>query len=308
MTSAWDKFPNDGLTIPDFLLVKNRPKNKKSVVKKAKIVVDSNEDHDQSKFVPTVLPSKKTVVKNKKYVPDVQTKIFDKGTRILSEIEGMLDDNQIDLSWSVYDYARKAEWNTLIANRVANHFEPRANELLEALVNKDDKDLQYAYRGYSTDELTNLAAVYQSLVDEAKRYAANNKKIHIVRKKKLPSMEKVLKHFVYAKTDKTYKIASIDPSLIIGAQALWVFHPKSKVLTVFRAIDRGGLNIRRSAIMNYDEKTSIAKRMGRKTEERLETILNGGKVALRKIFDSFIGEKQKITRITKNHILLRVET
>jgi len=292
------------LSIPAFLKRgKNykRPENKK--------VVTVHEDRNPiDRFVPIVLPDKKKKRKvTVKRQVSVQDHIRQKGNFVIGELEGMIDDGIITPEWSLYDHLRKKEISNVIAKRVAEHFEPIANEILEAITLEDDEDLQYAYRRYSPEELTNMGIMYQGLVDEANRYAVNMKKVRKIRKRKLPSMEKVLKNFVYAKTDNTYKLASIDPSKIIGAAALWVFHPKSKVLTVYRALDRGGLGIKRTTITNVDEKESVSKRMGRKTQERLDTVLNGGKITLRKLMDTFIGEKLKLTRITKNHVLLRVE-
>lgn len=293
------------LTIPAFLRRKKNTKSKKKPVyedfvpKKVPLVMRANVEPVK----PVAKPKKPKVEQ-----VSVQTHIWNKGTAVLSELEGMLDDGIITPQWSLHDFLLKKEISTVIAKRIADHFAPRADELLEVMTMTDDDELQYAYRGYDTDDLTNMTVIYQGFVDEATRYAINAKKIRkMTRKRKLPSVERMLKHFVFAKTDNTYKLASIDPSKIVGAQALWVFNPKNCILTVYRAMDRGGLGIKRTTITNIDEKNSVSKRIGRKTAERLEAVLTGGKVTLRKLMDTITSDQLKLTRITKNHVLLRVE-
>lgn len=294
---------NDDLTIPDFL--RRKPGEKRQASANAHPII-IEEDKPTSMFVRVVPPPKKKAArKGPREVVNVQERIRQKASWHIAEIEGMIDDKAITPEWSLYDHARKQEWSAPVAKKISEHYVPIANELLEVM-SVDDADLKYAYRGYSEDDILNMGVMYQGFVDEASRWADTAKKLK-PRKKKLPSMERVLKHFVYAKTDETYKLASIDPSKIIGAMELWVFHPKSKVVTVYKALDRGGLGIKRTTITNVDEKASMSKRMGRKTEERLETVLNGGKVALRKLMEGLNGDSLKLTRITKNHLLLRAE-
>jgi hypothetical protein len=76
-------------------------------------------------------------------------------------------------------------------------------------------------------------------------------------------------------------------------------------LTVFRAIDRGGLQVKGTSIINYDEKNSFTKRTGRKPEEYLKKVLEGGKIVLRKLMDD-MKEAPLAYRINENTILLRI--
>lgn len=306
MKSESLKIPDD-LSIPSFLLRKKGDKWP-STRKRKPVVIKHDDSIHKSMFTPTVMVEETPAPKKREKDPDapsVQEYIRRKASAIIGELEGMIDDGLITPEWSAYEHARQNEWSAPIAKKVAEHFEPLANEILEVMTLTDDADLQYAYRGYTPEEITAMGVMFQGLVDEANKWAEHAKMLK-PRKKKLPSMERVLKNFVYAQADKTYKLASIDPTTIIGAAELWVFHPKSKVMTVYRALDRAGLGIKHTTITNVDEKESVSKRMGRRTEERLEKVLNGGKIVLRKLMDEFVGEKLKLTRITKNHILLRV--
>jgi hypothetical protein len=79
------------------------------------------------------------------------------------------------------------------------------------------------------------------------------------------------------------------------------------VLSVFRAVDRGGLNVKSIAIIGYDPATSQSKKIGRKTDEILNSVTTSGKVALRKLFDTINTDNLKfVDRLNSNTILLKV--
>jgi len=245
----------------------------------------------------------KTIVVKKK--PNVQEYISEKVSDLVGEIEGMIDDKVIVPGYSFYNFLQSKEVTGLVASRIQNHFKPIAEELIEAYDTKD-KDLKEGYKKYSNQEMEDMAIVYQTIVDDIDRYVGNVKKTRKTRVKKKPSMEKLLKNFPYAKTNNELQIVSVDPAKIVGSNELWTFNPKKKLLSVFRANDSDGLNIRRSLIINIDEQKSIAKTIGRKTEERIKTVLTGGKVALRQLMEDISGKGKKVNRINSDTVLLRV--
>ena len=85
---------------------------------------------------------------------------------------------------------------------------------------------------------------FNKLIDDAQRYGNVTKKTRAPRKPRTISMDKKLKSLKYQKENNEFKIASINPEKIIGAQELWTFNTKYKIVTVFRAIDRGGLQVK----------------------------------------------------------------
>jgi len=110
----------------------------------------------------------------------------------------------------------------------------------------------------------------------------------------------------YKKEDNDYKIVSVQPSSIVGASQLWVFNTNSRQLGVYNALDRGGFTVSGSSIKNYDEKTSVMKRL-RKPEDILPKVLKGGKIVLRKLLPSIKSKESSLTgRINKHVIILKV--
>ena len=80
-----------------------------------------------------------------------------------------------------------------------------------------------------------------------------------------------------------------------------------KKIGVYRAIDRGGLQINRSSITNFDASTSIEKRIGKSPDDVIKKVVDGGKISLRKLTSTLRAKDEEPNgRINNNTILLRV--
>lgn len=237
-----------------------------------------------------------------KKVVDVQQKIRDRADEILSEIEGMIDDG---LEFDLYEWLKKKEVPSVYVSSIIAKYQPWLADLIGAYEGEDEQ-LVEGYSYLSKKELKERILYFNKILEDAERYGSNEKKVRAVRKPKVISVDKKLKNFVFKKEDKELKLASINPEKIIGSQELWAYNTKYKTLTVFRAIDRGGLQINRSSIINYNEETSVTKKIGRKTEYFIDRVLNGGKIVLRKLMDEIKGEAPFAKRVNENTILLKV--
>jgi len=241
-------------------------------------------------------------VEEKAPVISVQRRIAQRGYEIIGDIEQMIDKGEVT---SIYEWMRSQELPALYAPTIVAYYTPILNELLDALA-KADPQLVEAYSRMPKKKLEGLILMYSSIIDDANRYGQNTKKARVPRKPRKVSVEKKLKNLKYQKEDGNFKIASINPEKIIGAQELWTFNTKYKTLTVFRAVDRGGLQIKGTSIIGYDEKNSSTKRTGRKPEYFIDKVLNGGKITLRKLMDEMKGDANLAYRINENTILLKV--
>lgn len=246
---------------------------------------------------------------NPKNVISIQDRIKDRASFILGEIEGLIDDyiyNNVE--FSLYEWLQANSIPATYATSIISKFSPVLDELLETYEGKCDQ-LKEGYRHLKKAEIKKLIEFYNTLIEDAERYSSNTKKVRKARKPRTVSVEKKIKNLKYQKEDQTYKIASVSPERIIGAQELWTFNTKYKNITVFRAIDRGGLQIKGTSITNFDESSSITRSIGRKDpNELVKRILEGGKLVLRKVLDDFKTEKPLAYRINENTILLRVIT
>jgi hypothetical protein len=244
---------------------------------------------------------------NPKNVISIQDRIKDRASFILGEIEGLIDDyiyNNVE--FSLYEWLQANSIPATYATSIVSKFSPVLDELLETYEGNCEQ-LKEGYRHLKKTEIKKLIEFYNTLIEDAERYSSNTKKVRTARKPRTVSVEKKIKNLKYQKEDQTYKIASVSPERIIGAQELWTFNTKYKNITVFRAIDRGGLQIKGSSITNFDESSSITRSLGRKDpNEFVKRILEGGKLVLRKVLDDLKTEKPLAYRINENTILLRV--
>jgi hypothetical protein len=235
-------------------------------------------------------------------VVSIQDRIRERQHDIIAEVEGMIDDHE---TFSLYDWLKSNQIPAQYAGGIIEKYRPWLMELIEAYEGKDPQ-LKEAYRYMSRKELKDRVMFFNTLIEDAERYGEVTKKTRAPRKPRAVSVEKQLKHLRYQKESKEYKIASINPEKILGAQELWLFNTKYKIVTVFRALDRGGLKVNRTSITGYDEKASLSKGCGRKPEVVLDKLQNGGKIVLRKLMDDLKIDKPLQVRLNENTIIMKV--
>ena len=235
-------------------------------------------------------------------VINIQQRIKERASDIIGDIEELIDSGE---EFSLYDWLKANEIPATYCSTIIQKYTPWLAELIETHEGKDDQ-LKEAYSHYTKSQLKKRIEFFNTLLSDAERYGNVTKKTRTPRKPRPVSVEKKLKRFKYQKEDNTFKIASINPEKVIGAQELWTFNTKYKIVTVFRAIDRGGLQVKGTSIIGYDEKNSASKGCGRKPEEILSKLQNGGKIILRKLMDELKTDKPLQYRINENTILVRV--
>ena len=241
-----------------------------------------------------------------KTVVSIQDRMKERASDILGEIEGMIDDYIYkDAEFSLYTWLQSNDIPATYASNIISKLSPTLSELIEAYEGKDDQ-LKEGYKQYKKSDLQRLIRFYNNMCEDAEKYAGVAKKTKAPRKPRVQSVEKKLKTFKYQKEDNTFKIASINPEKIIGAQELWTFNTRYKTLSVFRALDRGGLDVKGTSIIKYSEETSITMRTGRKPEEAIKKVIDGGKIILRKMDQEFKNHTPIQSRINENTILLRI--
>ena len=270
-------------------------------------IPDTSRDFLENKLKESFshIKEKEVKVEAPKNVISIQDRIKEKASDLIADVEGLIDDRVTLGEFSFYEWLQSKEIPALYSPKIVEKYVPLLQELIEASEGKDQQ-LKEAYKIYNKKQLKEFILFVNMIIEDSERYASNAKKVRKPRKPRAVSVEKRLKNFKYQKEDNTFKIASVDPGKVIGAQELWTFNTKYKTLTVLRAMNRDGLQIKGTSITNYDEQTSITKRTGRKTEYFVERVLKGGKIVLRKLMDEMNKEASLAYRINENTILLKV--
>ena len=265
------------------------------------------QDYINDRIKDTYKYVQETKEEDSKPIVSIQDRMRERAHDILGEIEGMIDDYIYDnVEFSLYEWLQSNNIPAAYATSIISKFSPVLDELIEAYEGKDEQ-LKEGYRHLKKSEIKNLVSFYNTLIEDAERYSSNTKKVKKARKPRAVSVEKKIKNLKFQKEDATYKIASVSPEKIIGAQELWTFNTKYKTITKLQAIDRGGLQVKGTSITNYCESSSLTRSLGRKDpNDVLKRLLEGGKLVLRKVFDDFKTEKPLAYRINENTVLLRV--
>jgi hypothetical protein len=238
--------------------------------------------------------------------PNIQDRIKDRVNDLIGDLEEVLDRHSRGeiKEFDAYEFCQKAGIPAQHATKMAAYYVGMYDEL-ELAIEGSDPQVKEGYSSYSKKWIKARLEFVEKMMADLLRYSGNAKKLRAPRKKKPMSVEKKLKNFKFKAEDQETKLASVPPEQIVGAQELWTYNVKYKTLSVFRAIDRGGLDIKRSSIVNFDEKTTMTRRTGRQAEKIVQSVLSGGKVALRKVMDD-LKEAGLQDRINENTILLRV--
>ena len=247
----------------------------------------------------------KLIVNSRSYEA-TKTEIKDRNDKIdqyLPDFEDAVDNAS---PFSAYEYLTRNSVPQSYAKRIGDYYTPWLEELRESLSTKDDQ-LKEGYRYLNASKKKERIAFLSSIVEDCNRFIDNKNKTRKPRKKKPQSVANKLKFFKYMASFDKLKITSVDPLRIVGAKQLFTFNTKNNVMTIYNAKDGNGLDVHRTSITNFDEKTTKAKRVGRKQKEVIETVLNGTKPSRDKVLEtlnvSYIAVPE---RINTDVVLLRV--
>lgn len=308
MTSAFDE---DLLKIPDFL---KRQKGQKLAeptepLKSIDEIYAEQEAAERAARKITDMPEE--VVKPKKAAPRKSPReaMKEQIDGYIGELEEEVDKfvlGKYRSKFEIYKWLNKTGVKSPQAAAISEFYKPQLEEL-EAVQCKTDPDLLEGYSYLKKDELNRFIEFMKTLVEDSARWSKNVKPTK-TRKKRSRSVEQQVKHMKFKAEDPTFKVTSVDPSSILGASELWVLHTGYvKKIGVYRAIDRGGLQIHRSSIRNFDTDNSVEKRIGKNPDETIKKILEGGKVTLRKLTDTLKAKDEEPSgKINSNIVLLRV--
>ena len=206
-----------------------------------------------------------------------------KKTTFVAAIEDELDnffaDGYKPSTFNTYKFLEKNNATTVAAREVAAYYGPLLTELQGVAKGKTE--------GYklTAAQLKNYITFVSGIISDSRRFVDNKLATRKPRKLKIKSTTQIVAKAKIKLEDSEYKIKSLLPEAIVGSGSVWMFNTKTRILTyLVRATDKG-LSVKGTTIIGFDEKLSTAKRL-RKPQEVLDVVLNGGKVAQRKIMSS----------------------
>lgn len=170
----------------------------------------------------------------------------------------------------------------------------------------EDEQMLEAYEHLTTAQLNKYKEALKAVIEACNLVREKKKVQRKPRKKKPVDVQKLANKIKYMKSHDQYKIVSVDPLEIIGAQEVWVFNTKYRMLGHYFANDKQSLAIKGTTILNYDESKSVERKL-RKPEEQLAEFKACGKVALRKFMESIRAKDSTLRgRLNADVVILKV--
>ena len=297
-----------------------KPQLEKLIAEGHKIVAEVKEEEN----------SKKTV-----YVPTIQERITSQAQTAAEEIDEWLDgfiENKADFKPNGFDFKKhftKMGVTQAHARKLVKFYEGELEEFRDIqkiptpgqLKKMDERtadmweQLKEGYAHLKKADVQAYITALESLVDACNYVVDASKATRKPRVAKPKSADKVVAKLKFLKTDDKFKLASVNPVDIVGANELWVFNVKTRKLGKYvasnidpKGMGRGttGLQIKGTTIIGFDEAQSIQKTL-RKPEEQLKEFKAAGKVKLRTFLDEIKTTDTKLNgRCNPETILLKV--
>lgn len=225
----------------------------------------------------------KTMIQKKSPADIVKERTSD----FIAEIEEVLDmfNSKTHVDWaeySVYNELQRVDAAYNTAKGVVDYYTPQMEEIQE-LVSKKTDDLVEAYSHMTIKKRKELLSILKSIVSDAEKYMSAKKVARKPRKKKTVSSAQIVSKVKYLKESAEYKVASVDPSDIIGAKIVWLFNVKYRTFTRLESVSTTGMSIKGTTILNFDESKSAKKKV-RKPEEFLSNTTKTTKIKINKEF------------------------
>lgn len=269
------------------------------------------------------------------YVPTIQERIRDQALIQSEAIDEWLDgwfEDRKNFDPKGFDFKRHFLKNNVTqahARKIKSFFEgeiadfkdlermPTAGQLKKMSEHEQDMwaQLKEGYAHLKKAEIKMFVSAIEGLLEALDFVVDTAKATRAPRKAKPKSADKLVEKLKYAKTDDKYKLASVNPTDIVGASELWVFNVKTRKLGKYIAANPdptgqkragSGLQVKGTTIIGFDEAASVQKTL-RKPEEQLKSFKSAGKVALRKFLDEIATTDTKLNgRCNPDTVLLKV--
>lgn len=173
------------------------------------------------------------------------------------------------------------------------------------------KKCEQAVEGYShltRREIKRRMTVIEKMLSELESFKSAQKAQRAPRVKKPKAADKQVAKVKYKKEDAEFKIASIDPTLIVGANTLYVFNTKYRQLIIYKTDAVKGFEVSGTSIKNFypDLSTKVTIRAN-KVDETLKVVLSKSQKQIEKHIGASITSKPAVPngRLNEETVILR---
>ncbi len=187
---------------------------------------------------------------------------------------------------------------------IADRWRPLHDEVNEAIA-KSDPQLVEGYDFLSRPQLKRFGKFLEVWITDCEAHGATKRKQRKTRTKKIKTPEQLVAKVKYLDKSKEFKVKSVDPKGMIGADCIVVFNEKYRFLTIYRAKDPQGMTVKGATIQNFDPAKSKERRL-RKPKTMLTV---ASKMGIRAISNEFknVRTRDRVPtgRINKHCVIVR---
>lgn len=206
--------------------------------------------------------------------------------------------------FSLYEELQKNDAPYNMAKSIIDYYSPILEELQE-LIEKKTSDLVEAYSHLGPRKRKQFMNLVKSFIDDAEKYAMGKKAIRKPRKKKTTTTSQQVEKVKYLKSSTEFKLTSIEPINIIGAQEVYLFSTKYRSVIRLVSDKDKGFEIKGTTIQNIDNEQSYKKTI-RKPEEFFTEFLKSTKIKARKTLETLSTKKGAVNgRLNDAMIILK---
>ena len=261
--------------------------------------------------VPVEKPAPKVEKKDEPvvYKPNIQDRLREMMHDAAGEIEGRLDDFVLsgckDDNIRAFAYLKEVNLPQVQAAKMPQLFARTIAEIEEAIEGKDAQ-LKEGYSNFTKVQLKALLKAYQLILKDIDSYVATKKVQRKPRLAKPKSVDKIVAKVKYKTEDNELKITSAKPVTIVGASEVWVFNTKTRKIGRYVSEFPGGLTIKGTSIVGYNEVESIQKTI-RKPAEKIKEFMSVTKAQTKKFMTGIKAVDIKLNgRLSADILILKV--
>lgn len=149
--------------------------------------------------------------------------------------------------------------------------ESQLNEY-QAVWDKEDKQIVEGYSHLTRKQIKHRLDQYKKMIDDLNRLKVATKAVRQPRVKKPKAIDKQIAKVQFKREDHDFKIASVNPVKIIGAQRLYTFNTKTRVIAEYVCNTTEGFEIAGTSLKNIDVTQSRCTKL-RKPEPFLQIVM-----------------------------------
>ena len=197
----------------------------------------------------------------------IDQRIVDAARKYAAEIDNEIDNfvrnKKSDFSMKAFLLSNSI--SGAVSKKIGGFYTGLISEVKEALEGKDEQ-LVEGYSHFTKAELKRFQLYVENILADCQQQVVAAKSNRAPRKRKEKPAGVIVARLQYQKEFAELNMKSVAPTTIIGASELWVYNTKYRRVSVYYALDRGGLSVRGTTLLNYDTSKSETKTL-RKPDE-----------------------------------------